>query len=473
MSFLKTERERRRSLNAMLGGQPLDDSDNVDARPPEFSDEALALAFADRHRNELRYVAAWGRWLAWSGHKWAQDDTLAVFDRVRALCREHAARCNKLKAGQHIASAKTVAAVERLSRSDRSLAATVDQWDSDHWLLNTPERAVDLKSGDYLPSQPYQYATKSTAVSPGGTISTWLTFLDRATAGNTDLQSFLQRMAGYCLTGSTREHALFFLYGTGANGKSVFVNTLSGIVADYGVTAGMETFVASNSDRHPTDLASLRGARLVTATETEEGRHWAEARIKALTGGDKIAARHMRQDFFEFCPIFKLLVCGNHKPSLRNVDEAIRRRLHLIPFTVTIPPAERDPSLAERLREEWPGILAWMIEGALQWQEIGLQPPPVVRDATAEYLEAEDALAIWLAECTITDPTCYATSADLFRSWKSWAERARESIGTQKGFSQTLINRGFIQRRQPGTGRMGFDGLLIKQEDTSDAYWNR
>src|SRR5262249_4902153 len=150
------------------------------------------------------------------------------------------------------------------------------------------------------------------------------------------------RLLGYALTGLTIEHALFFLYGTGANGKSVLMSTVAGILGSYHRTAPIETFTASTSERHPTDLAGLRGARLVTAVETEEGRRWAESKIKALTGGDRIAARFMRQDFFEFTPQFKLVIAGNHKPGLRSVDEAIRRRFNLVPFTVTIPKAERD-----------------------------------------------------------------------------------------------------------------------------------
>src|SRR5262249_34565131 len=152
---------------------------------------------------------------------------------------------------------------------------------------------------------------------------------------------------GYALTGSTREHALFFLYGPGANGKSVFMNTVAAIVGDYAKTAPVDTFIEATHERHPTDLAGLMGARLVTASETQKGRRWDEAKVKTLTGGDKIAARFMRGDFFEYAPQFKLVISGNHKPSLRNVDEAIRRRFHLVPFTVTIPEQERDRDLPE------------------------------------------------------------------------------------------------------------------------------
>ena len=206
----------------------------------------------------------------------------------------------------------------------------------------------------------------------------------------------------------TTEHALFFLYGTGANGKSVFLNTIKGILAEYQKTAPIETFTDSLSDRHPTELAGLKGARLVTAVETEQGRRWAESKIKTLTGGDLISARFMRQDFFEYVPQFKLLIAGNYKPGLRSVDEAIRRRFNLIPFTVTIPPEERDPDFAEKkLQPEWAGILQWMIEGCLEWRRIGLAPPKIVTEATNAYLESEDAVRAWLEDSCDLDSNAF------------------------------------------------------------------
>ena len=230
--------------------------------------------------------------------------------------------------------------MEGLSKADRRLAATIDQWDADPWLLNTPGGVTDLRDGVTRPHRHDYYMSKITTVAPDrmSTPSLWLSFLDKVTGGNAELVAFLQRVAGYSLTGDTREHALFFLYGVGANGKTTFLNAITGALGDYCRNAPIETFTANKNDRHPTDLAGLRGARLVTAVETEEGRQWAESKIKSLTGGDKISARFMRQDFFEYTPQFKLLIAGNHKPGLRSVDEAIRRRMHLIPFTVTIPP---------------------------------------------------------------------------------------------------------------------------------------
>src|SRR6266446_1171067 len=316
-------------------------------RPPLFTDEALALRFAQRHALKLRYVATSSRWFIYTGKQWAADETLHAFDMARLVCREASAECNKPKTSTTLASAKTVAAIERLAKADRRMAATMDQFDVDPMLLNTPDGVVDLCTGRMREHQASDYLTRITAVAPDGACPTWREFLNRATAGDVELQRFLQRKAGYALTGFTREHALFFIYGLGANGKSVYLNTVAGIIGEYHRTAPIETFTASSVDRHPTDLAGLRGARLVTAIETEEGRRWAESRIKSLTGGDPIAARFMRQDYFEFTPQFKLIIAGNHKPSLRSVDEAMRRRVNVIPFLVTIPPDERDADLPE------------------------------------------------------------------------------------------------------------------------------
>jgi putative DNA primase/helicase len=430
--------------------------------PPAFSEEALALQFAEKYANSLRYVAALGHWLEWDGAAWKKDNTLHAFDLARAICRTESAKVNIPKIASLIASAKTVSAVERLAKADRRLAATVDQFDADPWLLNTPGGAVDLRTGRLSQHRLEDYCTKATAVAPGGDCPLWLAFLARITADDAELQLFLRRMAGYALTGSTQEHSLFFGYGTGANGKSVFCSTIAGILGDYATTAPMETFVSSGSERHPTDLAGLRGARLVTAIETEEGRRWAESRIKALTGGDRIAARFMRQDFFEFTPQFKLLIVGNHKPGLRGVDEAIRRRMNLIPFTVTIPAEERDEKLSERLRDEWPGILQWMLDGCAEWQGQGLAQPDAVRKATADYLDAEDALAQWMSERCNTGNAYYATLRDLFEDWKKWADTAGEIAGSQKRLGQKLDDRGFHRRLQGGTGRAGFDGIGLR-----------
>jgi putative DNA primase/helicase len=228
---------------------------------PEFSDDALAQIFADRHKGDLRYVADWGDWRTWNGQCWRKINTVHVWEPAREVCREAALDVKGWALKKALLSAKTIAAVERLARGDYRLKATMEQWDADPWLLNTPGAIIDLRTGRSVPPSPYDYMTKSTAVCPGGDCPIWESFLNRITGGNSELVDFLQRVAGYCLTGATTEHALFFAYGTGGNGKGVFINTISKILGGYHETAATETFTASKYDHHPTDTAGLVGAR--------------------------------------------------------------------------------------------------------------------------------------------------------------------------------------------------------------------
>jgi putative DNA primase/helicase len=438
----------------------LQDSDSL--KPG--SEDAMALAFAERYAAELRFVARWGRWLHYAGTRWQHDDTLAVFDRVRALCREVALECGK--SAKTSASAKTVAAVERLARSDRRLAATAAQWDAEPWFLNTADSTFDLRTANGQPPAHTDYITKQTAcvAAPTGTPHPlWTAFLQRVTDDDTELQQFLQRYIGYCLTGLTVEHRFVFAYGTGANGKGTFINSIAGIFGNYATSADMGTFIATNNERHPTDLAKLAGARLVVAQETERGRRWDESKIKNLTGGDTISARFMRQDFFDFTPSFKLLIAGNHKPRMSGVDEAMRRRLLLVPFTVQIPVSERDLNLPDKLKAEWPAILRWCLNGCLEWQRIGLAPPESVRAATENYFSDQDTLGQWLDDCTEDGgPLAFTRIKDLFASWKDWTEARNYKPGTTMALSDMLVDRGFVKKRESNTGQRGFAGLTVK-----------
>ncbi|RVD69863.1 MAG: hypothetical protein E5V62_03230 [Mesorhizobium sp.] len=426
----------------------------------EHTDEALALEFARRHAMRTRYVDAWSRWMMWDGVVWAHDETLAVFNYARILCRDDAASAPPRERSR-ILSAKTVAAVVSLARSDERLAAVADQWDEDPMALNCDGEVVQLDAdGGRRSVIPGDYMTKSTAVRPGGDCPLWNEFLMRVTGGDGALIDYLQRVCGYCLTGLTVEHALFFLWGPGGNGKSTFVETIAGVMGDYAKTAGIDTFTASASDRHPTDLAALQGARLVTAIETAKGRSWDETRIKTLTGGDRISARFMRQDFFEYTPQFKLMIAGNNKPALTSVDDAFRRRFHMIPFIVRIPYGQRILGFSDRLRAEWPGILAWMIEGAEHWRRLGLLPPPAVLAATQEYLDSEDTIGAWLEECTERDVDGFESRQLLFSSWKDFAIRTGENPGTRKQFISALAGcAGLYPHKREGV--RGYRGIRI------------
>ena len=439
-----------------------------DGSPPEYSDEDLALKFAESFVDDLRFCNELNRWLKWNGHKWCDDRTRHAFNQARAICRQESERVSDNKGlARDIASAKKVAAVERLSRSDLRLAVSAGDFDSNIDQLNTPDGAVNLISGDVDMNRREDLCTKATAVAPAAATPTrWLEFLKQATAGDDNLIAYLQRVAGYCLTGHTSEHALFFLYGPGRNGKGVFLNTVTRILGDYARVAPMDVFTASSSNSHPTELAMLRGSRLVAAQETESNRNWAEARIKALTGGDPISARYMRQDFFTFSPQFKLFFAGNHKPAIRSVDEAMRARIQIVPFTIVVPPEQRDTTLPEKLKEEWPEILHWLIEGALEWREQGLRPPEAVAGATLAYFQEEDLFGEWLSEKASRKNDCEERSATLYQSYVEWMSDGGEKPVTQKAFGREMSRRGYLPYRN--SKERGFKGIELTRPDYSE-----
>lgn len=437
------ETERHKGPNGTAGGpkerkaKPAGNPRDLDGF--DLTEDGVALAFLNRFKDLLRYCYHTGAWYQWNGSIWRREETKLAFSWARLVCREIAREGDaedKLKAT--LARAATAAAVERFAQSDRAFAVTSEIWDRDLWLLGTPGGTVDLRTGMRQPARPGDYITKATAVVPAPQTAcpTWKAFLNQATGGDAALIRFLQQWCGYCLTGITREHALLFIYGPGGNGKSVFLNTLAAILGDYCRTAPMDTFTAAPGDRHPTDLAMLRAARLVTAQETEEGRAWAEARIKQMTGGDPVTARFMRQDFFTFTPQFALTIAGNHKPTLKNVDDAARRRFNIVPFLHK--PAQPDRQLEDKLREEWPGILGWMIDGCLDWQNNGLVRPKVVVDATAEYFEAQDTIGRWLAERCILAPHLEEKPGRLVADCRTWAVENGEAPPTPAQFRSAL-----------------------------------
>jgi putative DNA primase/helicase len=416
------------------------------------TEDSAALQFIEDHQDDLRYCHSTDTWFRWNGIIWRRDETHLAFHWARSLARDLVA--NQDKRGRAIASKVSFAGgVEKYAQRDLAVAVTISNWDKDLWLLGTPAGTVELKTGILRPASPADGITKSTLVAPEDMgCPQWSRFLDETTGGDAELVDFLQQWCGYCLTGSTREHALLFVYGPGGNGKGVFLNTITRILGDYAKTAAMETFQAAPFDRHPTELAMLRGARLVTASETEEGRAWAESRIKQITGGDPVSARFMRQDFFEYLPAFKLTIIGNFKPVLRNVDDAARRRFNIVPFIRK--PKVVDRELQAKLLEEAPGILQWMIDGCLAWQRNGLIRPASVQAATEGYFSDQDVFGQWLEDsCDVrpTDPRTWDTAAALFESWSDYSQKAGEKPGSRKAFAQQMQRRGL----DPGKGTGG------------------
>lgn len=340
---------------------------------PDGSDQALAVLFVQQCGKTVRYIAKFGQWLTFDGVCWKVDEVGRVRELARKVCQEVAQRIlngdNGAALARSIASATKIDSVLKIVQADPQIAATHDQWDKDPLLLNTPGGVVDLRTREIRPSRPTDYLRKCTAVAPGWECNRWREFLKRVTRNDPDTIAYLQRMAGYMLTGLTVEQAAFFAYGVGGNGKSKFLEAIAGLMGDYAVTAASSILMAKPFESHPTEIARLQNARLVISSEIGSGQKWNEAQLKLLTGGDRVTARYMRQDFFEFTPEFKLLIAANRKPQLSTVDEAIRRRLHMIPFDVAIPKAEQIGNLGEMLKREWPGILGWAIRGCIAWQK--------------------------------------------------------------------------------------------------------
>lgn len=446
-----------------LGNKPADTEPTLDGMP--LTEDGIARVFTARHQNELRYDRHAAAWYRYVGNQWVKDEKNLAFHWARMTCRDLNTGNSKV-----LAKANTAGAVERFARSDPSLTVTSEIWDADVYLLGTPAGVVDLRSGQIREGRREDYITKSASVAPSDTADcpVWLQFLREATQGDQALQRFMQQIAGYALTGDIREHALFFMYGPGGNGKSVFLNTITNILADYATTAAMDTFTASRSDRHPTDLAMLRGARLVCASETEEGRAWAESRIKQLTGGDTITARFMRQDFFEYRPQFKLLIVGNHQPILQNVDDAAKRRFNIIPFVHK--PVKPDSLLETKLRDEYPAILRWMIGGCLDWQANGLVRPDVVTDATKAYFAEQDLFGQWIDEKCEVGPEKWEVKAMLYANWKAFAEESGDKPGSAKTFHGMMLKRGFLdaKKRLGNAFPRAFTGLSLTRAEKRD-----
>ncbi|MDI3565401.1 phage/plasmid primase, P4 family [Bradyrhizobium sp. Arg816] len=431
------------------------------------TEDNAAQQFVELHGDKLRHCHSHGKWFRWNGFYWEINNTNLAFHHARELARQLAEDQSDGKRYK-ISATGFAGGVERFAKSDPSVAVTMEFWDRDPWLLGTPGGTVDLRTGALRHASREDGITKVTSVAPDDSgCPRWLRFLVETTGDDGELIRFLQQWCGYCLTGVTREHALVFVYGPGGNGKSVFLNILTTILKDYSVTSAMETFTASTNDRHSTEVAMLAGARLVTASETEEGRAWAEARIKSVTGGEKITARFMRQDNFTYMPQFKLIVIGNHKPVLHNVDDAAKRRFNIVPFILK--PATPDRDLEQKLMQEAPGILKWMIDGCLDWQQNGLVRPKCVIEATAEYFGDQDLFRHWLEEECICEPgniDISEASSVLFGSWSNYAKAAGNKPGTTATFKDNLTAAGFKFYRSEKARE--FFGISLKPKASFD-----
>ncbi len=459
----------------LAGGMPGVDrlKSEWNARDPfHCTDLGNAKRLVERHGHDIRYCHDWRDWLVYDGARWAVDrsgeierrakDTAGAIYLEPYMMSEGPERKTAGAWAVKTESESRLRAMVALAQSEPNVPVAVAEMDADPMLLNVANGTLDLTTGALRPHNRQDLLTKLTPVAydPAAECPLLVACLTRWLAGDDASIAFLQRAIGYTLTGRTDEQVLLFLYGLGANGKSVLLELLARLLGEYGVKADFNTFLAGRREGPRNDLAALVGARFVAAAEADEGRRWDESTIKAVTGGDTVTARKLYAEFFSFRPTFKPWFSANTKPLVSGTGEAMWRRIRLVPFTVTIPEGERDPHLLERLTTELPGVLTWAVQGCLAWQQHGLGQSPAVREATATYRAESDVLGGFLEqECQLT-PEGRCPSAWLHKRYKEWAERAGERAVSQVKFSLRLAERGF-HRVKDRTGRMVWFGISL------------
>ena len=437
--------------------------------PAEAGDEHLtdtgnAQRLVRLYRDQIRYCPEFKTWMIWNCQLWVPDtDGVMIqygiksarkyLEEAAAIDDEEIRRLHRRWALNSESKLRLEATIG-IAKSLQGVTIHPDQLDQDPLLLNVENGTLDLKTGELRPHCRTDYITrlvKITYPEHKKESRLWIQFLEEIMEGDVELLGYLQRVVGYCLTADIREQCLFFLHGYGANGKSTFINVLSHLLGDYATQTSCETFMTKQNTGGATpELAVLAGKRVVTANETEEGKLLAEATIKQLCGGDQITARPLYGVPFSFLPTFKIVIAGNYKPQIRGGDHGIWRRIHLIPFTVTIPPEQQDKMLYERLKAELPDILQWAVEGCLKWQQQGLTPPKSVVNAVEEYRSNMDTIGMWLDECCRFGPGLVTASGTLYSSYKTWVLIAGHGPMSQKRLGETLRMRGLENTKVNG-----------------------
>ncbi len=418
----------------------------------ELTDLGNAERFVARYGDRVRYVGAWNQWLVWTGTRWTPNETGEVERLAKqtaksiyseAALAEDDDEAKKIsKHAQSSQSCLRLTSMLSLAKSELPIPIMHESLDSEAWLLNCENGVVDLRTGELRPHDAGLLLSKTTGIEypdgPGIDSPLWTEFLEEIFAGDHDLIRFLQRLLGLALVGQQIEHVLPIFYGGGANGKSVLVNTVHLAMGDYAMVAPPGLLMTARNDRHPTEMADLFGKRLVVLSETKDGQQLDEGLVKATTGGDRMRARRMREDHWEFTPSHMPIIVTNHKPMVRGDDFGIWRRLRLVPFTVTIPPDKQDRHLPEKLRAELPSIVRWMVEGCLSWQRSGLQEPRAVLAATDAYRSDSDTLKRWMEEETIATPNAQTKSSVLLKRYREWCENNAETPLSQRRFGERL-----------------------------------
>jgi len=427
--------------------------------------ELIAQLFSDR----LTYDHTQSRWLEWvSSHDWCEHPPHQNYrwterrpEEMRKFAIEAARRrvdaANRLQdLEKRQDQIKWAMQSEHLYRLDSALELSKSfldpnaNWDADPWLFGVANGVVDLRTGQLREERKEDRITKHSPVKfdPSAQCPRFKAFLEEVFCGDAELIEYVQRKFGYCLTGLTREQAAFCWYGKGGNGKSTLLDIFVHIFGPFAVDLPFSAL--ENKNAHFSDLVGLRGARFATAVETREGVRLNEQRIKVMTGGDRITARELYKNNVTFTPTHKVFLIFNHRPLIADDSHGMWRRIHLVPFNAKFEGDKCDKSLAQKLKEEAPGILAWAVRGCLAWQQEGLEMPKVVTEATAAYRQENDHIGEFLEDCCTLEPSASIKCTTLWDSYTNWASRNEEVGLTERIFWQRLTTRGLVAAKNQG-----------------------
>ena len=453
----------------------------MNVRLPEGRTELTnARRFIERHGDKLRYCPPWDKWLIWKGTHWQIDDGCEVeglardvVEDVWAAVQGSVRQVDRSEAVAMVSFAKATASAHgiknflHLAHSEPGIPIQPSELDKNEWLLNVKNGTINLLTGERRAHEKGDYITKLAPVLHTNQKSAaWVKFVREIMADDTELVAFLQRLCGYWLTGSVREHILPIFHGIGANGKSVFLGTIEALLGiDYSMHAPPDLLMVKRNEAHPTERADLFGKRLVTCMEAESGRRLAESLVKELTGNDRVRARFMRQDFFEFLPTHKIVMGVNHLPIVYGQDHGLWRRLLRVPFNVVIAPERQDKDLADKLRKELSGVLTWCMDGCREWQAKGLCEPEIVLGATGDYREEQDLLADFFDECCLIEHDLMVSGGRLYAAYMEWSKANGHDPDNSTVFGRKLTERGFpVRRTKCGKVRDGITLLTAPNE---------
>ena len=439
----------------------------IESALPFGSEQMLADRFTAQASGHFRWSPGMD-WMTATPTHWERDSLLVRYNLAKHVCRSTAKGLD-LKLAAKICAASTTNAVLSLARSAYSIATPVAAWDSYPMLLNTPGGVIDMETGKEVPRDGLLFTQLAGCAPAAMPTPCWDKFISEVFNGDVEMVEFIQRMGGYSLTGSIKEQKLFFLQGSGSNGKSVFLDVLRNLGGTYSHNLPSEALMTSRNEGHPTMFAALHGKRIAISSEIEESAHWAESRIKALTGDESLTARFMHKDFFTFNISHKHVIAGNFKPRLKGDDFAMVRRMVLVPFAQRFEGERRDNNLPDKLKAEYSGILAWFIEGARKWATSGLAMPAAVTEASREYMAEQNDLEMWLAECCEQGPRFSCAVSELYGSFSEWKQRNGEHAPSVKSFSQRLERTHNKVKTKQG---MSFNGVRVASV-FADSYGGR